>query len=89
MKGQVTYNFDPEKNKKLIEIRNISFEEIIATLESNGPIDVIENSNITYSHQKIYIVELYGYAYMVPFVEKDDQIFLKTAFPSRREQSYI
>lgn len=79
------YNFDPEKNKKLIELRNISFEEIIAVLESAGPLDVIMHPNAQkYSHQKMYVVELYEYAYLVPFVEGKSEIFLKTAFPSRK-----
>ena len=80
-----TYNFDPEKNKKLIELRNISFEEIIAILESKGPLDIIAHPHPTkYSHQKMYVVELYDYVYLVPFIEEGNQIFLKTAFPSRK-----
>ena len=79
------YNFDPEKNKKLIELRKISFEEIIAVLESTGPLDVIVHPNAQkYSHQKMYVVELYDYAYLVPFIEERGEIFLKTAFPSRK-----
>ena len=35
-------------------------------------------------NQKIYIVEIESYAVMVPFVERDNEIFLKTAFPSRK-----
>lgn len=34
-------------------------------------------------NQKIYIVEMDGYAVIVPFVEDSRKIFLKTAFPSR------
>ena len=79
------YNFDPEKNKKLIELRGVSFEEIIAVLENMGPLDVIMHPNPQkYSHQKMYVLELYGYVYLVPFVESESEIFLKTAFPSRK-----
>ena len=35
-------------------------------------------------NQKIYIVEIEGYAVIVPFVGRDNEIFLKTAFPSRK-----
>ena len=81
----LTYNFDPEKNKKLIELRDISFEEIIAILESTGPLDVIMHPNAKkYSHQKMYVIALYDYVYLVPFVEERGEIFLKTAFPSRK-----
>lgn len=85
MKTGVFYNFDPEKNQKLIKSRHISFEEVIAVLETKGPLDVLERPNAErYSHQKMYVVELYEYAYLVPFVEDENQIFLKTAFPSRK-----
>lgn len=85
MKASIFYNFDPEKNQKLIESRHISFEEVIAVLETKGPLDVLEHPNAEkYLHQKMYVVELYEYAYLVPFVEGANQIFLKTAFPSRK-----
>ncbi len=79
------YNFNSEKNTKLIELRGISFEEIIAALESKGPLDIIKHSNSKkYHNQKIYVVELHNYAYFVPFVEEKGKVFLKTAFPHRK-----
>ena len=33
---------------------------------------------------EIMVVEVGGYAYLVPFVEEDDHFFLKTIIPSRR-----
>ena len=37
-----------------------------------------------YPRQKIMIVEVDNYAYLVPFVENDDHFFLKTIIPSRK-----
>ena len=37
-----------------------------------------------YPNQWMYIVEVYGYAYAVPFVEHNGNIFLKTIIPSRK-----
>jgi len=47
---------------------------------------VIEHYNTNqYAHQKIYVVEIANYVYLVPFVEeKNDTVFLKTVFPSRK-----
>ena len=82
---EFVYNFNPQKNRELIELRGISFEEIISVLESKGPLDVIKHpNNKKYSHQKMYVVELHGYVYLVPFVEEKNEIFLKTIFPSRK-----
>jgi uncharacterized DUF497 family protein len=79
------YNFDPQKNRKLIQLRGISFEEVISVLERKGPIDIIRPYNDEkYSHQRMYVIELHSYAYLVPFVEQQQEIFLKTIFPSRK-----
>jgi len=79
------YNFDADKNVKLIETRNISFEEIIIALGTEKLLDIIIHPNkIKYPNQKMYVIELNEYVYLVPFVEDGSQIFLKTAFPSRQ-----
>jgi uncharacterized DUF497 family protein len=79
------YNFDPQKNRKLVELRGISFEEVISVLEHKGPIDIVRHHNDEkYSHQRLYVVDLHGYVYLVPFVERENEIFLKTIFPSRK-----
>ncbi|MFN7097593.1 MAG: toxin [Gammaproteobacteria bacterium] len=79
------YDFDPDKNAWLIENRGISFEQILAVLESKGPIDVINHPNtVKYPHQQMYVVELQDYIYLVPFAEQKGRIFLKTAFPNRK-----
>lgn len=80
------YEFSADKNQLLIKERGISFEDIIAALDNDQLLDTIEHHNPTkYQNQEIYIVEIGGYVYLVPFVRKDKQtIFLKTIFPSRK-----
>ena len=47
--------------------------------------DVLEHSNpAKYPNQHFYIVEIRQYIYVVPFVEDDAKIFLKTIYPSRK-----
>ncbi len=75
-------NWDTEKNKILKHKRGISFEEIAYLIESGQILGIEENAGR--SNQKIYILEIEHYAFIVPFVEKNDEIFLKTAFPSRK-----
>lgn len=82
---EYVYNFDSQKNQKLIELRGISFEEIISVLENKGPLDIIQHYNSKqYFHQKIYVVEIRNYVYLIPFVEEKNTIFLKTIFPHRK-----
>ena len=37
-----------------------------------------------YANQKVYIISINDYAYLVPFTETEDAIFLKTIIPSRK-----
>lgn len=79
------YDFNNEKNLELLEKRGIGFEDIIAILDSNGALDIIEHPNKTkYPNQKIYILDIEGYIYLVPFIKEEHRIFLKTIFPSRK-----
>lgn len=80
------YDFSAQKNALLIEERGISFEEIILAISEGGLLDIIEHPNPdSYPTQKVYVVEIENYVYLVPFVEnKDGTLFLKTVFPSRK-----
>jgi uncharacterized DUF497 family protein len=85
VKSNLYYNFSPEKNQQLINEHGVSFEMIISILESGEIIETIEHPNKEkYKHQAIYIIQINNYVYMVPFVRKGREIFLKTIFPSRK-----
>ena len=75
-------NWDPGKNKILKRERGISFEEIAYLIESGQIIGIEENPG--HPNQKMYVLEIDEYAIIVPYVEKNNEIFLKTAFPSRK-----
>ena len=80
------YEFSAEKNQQLISERGISFEEIISAIEEDLVLDIVPHPNLAkYPNQKIYIININNYAYLVPFVRKDkDTVFLKTIFPHRK-----
>ena len=80
------FEFSPEKNQQLKEERGISFEEIILLIDEGCLIDVVEHPNKKkYPGQKFYIIDVDGYAYIVPFItDKKGSIFLKTIYPSRK-----
>ena len=75
-------NWNLYKNENLKAKRGISFEQIAFLIESGHILDIQENPKRP--NQKIYILEIEGYAVIVPFVEEGNEIFLKTAFPSRK-----
>lgn len=84
-------DWNDEKNQWLSRVRGISFEDILYHLSHDGLLDVIQHPNQgKYPGQRILIVNVEGYACLVPFIENDDVIFLKTIIPSRKmTQKYL
>ena len=79
------YEFDAYKNAKLKQERGISFEEIIYYINNGCLLDTIEHPNKEkYAEQQFYGVDVEDYVYLVPFVENEKHIFLKTILPSRK-----
>ena len=79
------YEWSPEKNDWLKRERGISFEDVVFHIEAGDEVDLFEHPNQRrYPGQKISVVLIEGYAYLVPFVESKDAIFLKTIIPSRK-----
>ena len=37
-----------------------------------------------YPHQRVFVFQINDYIYLVPFVESDTEVFLKTIIPSRK-----
>lgn len=80
-----TFAWNSEKNDLLKSERGISFEEIVLNMQLGNEVDIFEHPNQDrYPGQKISVVLVEGYAYLVPFVENEDEIFLKTIIPSRK-----
>jgi len=78
-------NWNQEKNAKLIAERGFSFEDIQVAIEDGGLLNVVRHSNLKrYPNQLVLLVMIAGYVYAVPFIERDDCWFLKTAYPSRK-----
>ena len=79
------FDWNTDKNEHLREQRNITFEEIVFHILHNGLLDILEHPNKEqYSGQMIFVVDVEGYVYLVPFVETEDSVFLKTIISSRK-----
>ena len=80
-----TFNWDTEKNLKLKAERGISFEEVLLCIENGQVVDILEHPNQPqYAGQRLYVIIINEYAYIVPFVDQGDERFLKTIFPIRK-----
>ena len=79
------FDWDEKKNKILIKERGISFEEIKVALDEDVILDDYDHPNQKrYPGQKIMVVKVNNYAYLVPYVRDGEKIFLKTIIPSRK-----
>lgn len=79
------FAWNPEKNKQLRAERGVSFEDILFHIEAGDVLDVYDHPNQRrYPGQKIYAIAIEDYVYLVPFVESEDEVFLKTIIPSRK-----
>jgi len=79
------YAWNPDKNDLLIKERGISFEDIVLNIHLGNELEIYDHPNQErYPGQKISVILVESYAYLVPFVENKDEIFLKTIIPSRK-----
>lgn len=79
------FDWDEEKNEILKSSRNISFEIIVIQIEMGKLLDIMEHPNKQkYKNQRIFVVEYEDYVYLVPFIEEEEKIILKTIIPSRK-----
>ncbi len=80
-----TFVWNNEKNELLKRNRNVSFEEIVFCIENGGLLKTMRHPNPQkYPNQKIFLVEMKEYVFIVPFVEENEAYFLKTIYPSRK-----
>ena len=80
-----TFDWNPEKNAQLLVERGVSFEDANFFLMNDGLLDDIAHPDSSrYPNQRVFIINIEGYAYLVPYVETAECVFLKTIVPSRK-----
>ncbi|HAE59896.1 MAG TPA: toxin [Anaerolineae bacterium] len=79
------FAWNNEKNKFLKAERQVCFEDVVMAIEMGFLLDVLEHPNQEkYKGQKVFAVQIDDYAYLVPFIENESEVFLKTIIPSRK-----
>ena len=82
---QKVIRWNEEKNQLLLIERNLSFEMVVEALEKGEILGIDPHpQEEKYPNQMIFILRLRGYVCYVPFVETEEEIFLKTIIPSRK-----
>lgn len=79
------FDWNALKNEQLKIERGIGFEEIIVAINEGKILDtLIHPEQKKYPGQRIYVIQINEYAYLIPFIEDEEKVFLKTIFPSRK-----
>ena len=77
--------WDIAKSLLLKAERGVSFEDVLSSIDQGGLLATTEHPNpVRFGHQRVMIVRMRDYAYLVPHSESDREIFLKTIIPSRK-----
>lgn len=81
----MTFDWDNDKNEQLKSGRGISFEQIVFLILNDCVLDILEHpGNTKYKDQRLYVINVNDYAFVVPFEDIKGVRFLKTIFPSRK-----
>ena len=77
------FEWNQEKNQKLLQERGVSFEAIVSHIEAGNTLAIVPGKG-KFNHQKQFIVVMNEYLYIVPYVQEGGKVFLKTIIPSRK-----
>jgi uncharacterized DUF497 family protein len=79
------FDWDELKNARLKTEREVCFEDVVTAISEGNLLDILQHHDqAKYPNQRIYMVKIDNYIYLVPFVEDDNKYFLKTIYASRK-----
>lgn len=65
----------------------VGFEECLVAIEEGRVLGDISNPSLQFKHQRMFVLNINDYAFVVPYIESNESIFLKTVFPSRKHRA--
>jgi hypothetical protein len=78
-------NWNTEKSLVLKGSRGICFEDVVFYIEKGDILDdYLHPNQQEYPGQRIMVISIANYAYLIPYVENEEELFLKTIIPSRK-----
>jgi len=79
------FDWSDEKDAALRKERNIGFQDVVFHIGQGDVLAIVDHPNAKkYPNQRIIYARIENYVYLVPFVESEEVIFLKTIIPSRK-----
>ncbi len=79
------FRYGAEMNERRWVERGVDVEMVVVAIESGGLLDVLAHPRPErYPGQRSAVVDIGGFALLVPYVEGERHLFLKTVIPSRK-----
>ncbi|MBU1016790.1 MAG: toxin [Patescibacteria group bacterium] len=79
------FDWNEDKNEILSEERGVCFQDVVLAIEKGKLLDILKHKNqAKYPNQWVFVVDIGNYIYLVPFIEDEEKVFLKTVIPSRK-----
>jgi uncharacterized DUF497 family protein len=79
------FEWDSKKNAEIKKERKISFEDVVFAIHSGALLDILDHPNQEkYPGQKLLIVKINDYVWVVPAEKRGNRLRLVTAYPSRK-----
>ena len=84
-------NWNTEKSVSFKSSRGICFGDVVFFIERGDILDdYLHPNQKDYPGQRIMVINIANYAYLIPYIENDEELFLKTIIPSRKAtQRYL
>lgn len=79
--------FSHEKNAQLKAERGVCFEDVLLAIDMGNVLDDLAHPNSEkYPNQSVFVIfiAIKNYVYIVPYIENESTLFLKTIIPSRK-----
>lgn len=84
------FKWNDKKNECLRQDRGITFEEVVDHIAQGDLLDTIEHHNPTrYPGQRIFVVSMKGYVYLIPFVEDDETILSQDDHSQSKDEETV
>ncbi len=81
----LNFDWDIAKDQKIRAERGVGFEAAVMAVNEGKILDDFSHPNVKrYPAQRIFVIAINAYAYLVPYVQDGDNVFLKTIIPSRK-----
>ena len=78
-------NWSEEKNNLLKTTRDVGFEEVRKIIKLKHVLaDIPHHNQDKYPNQRIFILKIHEYVYLVPYIKVKSGIFLKTIYPNSK-----